>query len=174
MNIDLMPITRFANLKDVEAIANVHICSWQAMYKEFIPEIVLQALSITERMQQWHDLIKQGVQVLIAEVDNKIIGFASICAFRDKMAEPLNGEISAIYLHPNYWRKGLGTKLCLAALGQLANLGYRVVYLWVLADNKQARQFYEFLGFELTSLTKMEEFYEGGALLQEVLYKKIL
>lgn len=167
-------IIRTATLNDAEAVAQTHISSWQEMYKEFIPESILQNLSIQERTQQWQNLINQGVKVLVSEVDNKIIGFASICAFRDAKEEQASGEISAIYLHPKYWRKGLGSQLCLAALAELTAMEYKKVYLWVLSDNRQARSFYESLGFESTGSTKMEEFYEGGALLEEVLYKKLI
>lgn len=165
---------RPATVDDAEAIAINHILSWQGMYKDFIPESILQELSIEERTQQWHDLISQNVKVLVVELAGKIVGFASICAFRDDDRDGLNGEISAIYLHPDYWRLGLGTKLCLAALAELSTLGYKTIYLWVLSDNHQAHKFYESLGFQATDKTKMEEFYNGGALLEETLYKRVL
>ncbi|MDR3441796.1 MAG: GNAT family N-acetyltransferase [Legionella sp.] len=174
MTKNLTPIIRAATQKDAEDIARTHICSWQEMYKEFIPESVLQELSLNERTQQWHDLIKQGVKVLVLENKSAIIGFASICSFRDQLFNEVTGEISAIYLHPDYWRLGLGSELCQAALSELSALGYKTVCLWVLSDNAQARGFYEAFGFKLTEVTKMEEFYEGGALLEEVLYKKML
>jgi len=141
------------------------------MYRDFIPEIILQNLSIKERTQQWYDLIKQGGNVLVIEVDNQLVGFASICCFRDFSADNTMGEISAIYLHPDYWRVGLGTKLCKAAISELANQGYKKILLWVFEDNIQARKFYDAIGFEATDSTKLEEFYEGGALLKEVLYQ---
>lgn len=170
----LVPAIRMAALEDAQAIAENHIRSWQEMYKEFIPESILQDLSIEERTQQWSDLIKQNVKVLVIEVNHKIVGFASICAFRDAHGDGGKGEISAIYLHPDYWRLGLGTQLCLAALSELSSSGYKTIYLWVLSDNHQARKFYESLGFHNAGTTKMEEFYEGGALLEEVLYMKKL
>lgn len=172
MNKKLTSSIRIAELKDSKAIALTHVRSWQKMYKEFIPRSILRNLSIRERTQQWHNLIKQGVEVLVIEVDEKIIGFASICAFRDHNIDGLSGEISAIYLHPDYWRVGLGTKLCLAAVNELKRLGYKKVFLWVLEANGHARQFYEALDFKATSTTKLEEFYEGGALLTEILYEK--
>lgn len=165
---------RTATLDDAEAIAQIHICSWQKMYRDFIPEIILQNLSLKERTQQWRDLIGQEAKVLIIEINNQIVGFASICPFRDFSADSSMGEISAIYLHPDYWRKGLGTQLCLAAISELANQGYKKILLWVFEDNTQARKFYDALGFEATSSTKLAEFYEGGALLKEILYQKIL
>ncbi|CDZ76505.1 Phosphinothricin N-acetyltransferase [Legionella massiliensis] len=167
-------IIRLATLQDAQAIARVHIRSWQKMYSEFIPETILDNLSVDERTQQWQQLLEEQVKILVLEIDNQIVGFASICTFRDFMADQSMGEISAIYLDPDYWRLGLGTKLCWAALTELENSGYKTVFLWVLKDNLQACKFYEALGFTLTDLTKLEEFYEGGALLTQVLYKKKL
>lgn len=174
MTRNVTPKLRIAESRDAEAIARVHICSWQKMYKEFIPEEILKNLSLDERAQQWATLINQGVKVLLLEVAQCIIGFASICAFRDINPDNSIGEISAIYLHPDYWRMGLGTQLCVAAMSELVTLGCEKVALWVLEDNIQARGFYEALGFELSESTKLEEFYEGGALLKEVLYVKTL
>lgn len=174
MTKNLTSTIRIAGLHDAEAIARVHICSWQKMYKEFIPEEILTNLSLIERTQQWIEWIKEEATVLILEVPQQVIGFASIGAFRDANKEHTFGEISAIYLHPDYWRKGLGTQLCRAALAELIKLGYKKVGLWVLEDNTQARKFYEALGFELSDATKFEEFYAGSALLKEVLYIKEL
>jgi RimJ/RimL family protein N-acetyltransferase len=174
MKDELISVIREATIDDAETIAIIHIRSWQEMYKEFIPESVLHNLSIAERTQQWHDLIQQSVKVLVIEVGNKIVGFTSICGFRDATSAGLHGEISTMYLHPKFWRKGLGSKLCKAALAELSNLNYQDVHLWVLSDNTQARNFYESLNFKSTDSTKMEEFYVGGALLEEMLYKKIL
>lgn len=168
----ITPIIRLASLQDSEVIAQTHIYSWQKIYKEFIPESILMNLSLAERTQQWHELIKQGVKVLVIEIKNKIVGFASICSFRDSDTDSLAGEISAIYLHPTYWRMGLGTELCLAAISELKHLGYNKIFLWVLQGNSQARKFYESLDFETSNSTKLEEFYPGGALLREILYKK--
>jgi ribosomal protein S18 acetylase RimI-like enzyme len=165
---------RLAKLEDAEAIALVHIRSWQKMYREFIPEIILKNLSLPERTQQWADLIKQDVKVLVIEMNECIAGFASICAFRDEHIDSSMGEISAIYMHPDYWRMGFGRRLCMAAIAELKKQNYKTVGLWVLEANVQACQFYEALGFETTTITKLEEFYEGGALLQEILYKKAL
>jgi ribosomal protein S18 acetylase RimI-like enzyme len=170
----ITPHIKTATLQDAESIARIHICSWQKMYKDFIPETILQNLSIKDRTQQWHDLIKQGIKVLILEIDQQIVGFASICEFRAFSVDSSMGEISAIYLDPEYWRMGLGTKLCLAAIAELAKQGYKKILLWVFEANVQAQKFYDSLGFSAISSTKLVEFYEGGALLKEVLYQKVL
>jgi ribosomal protein S18 acetylase RimI-like enzyme len=165
---------RWANELDAEDIARIHVCSWQQAYKDYIPESILNDLSYTERTELWSTLLKQGTSVLVLEADNKTIGFVSMCPFRDEVSDKNSAEISAMYLHPDYWRQGFGAKLCLAALKELANKGYKNTYLWVLSDNIPAQLFYKQLGFVPTSTKKLEEFYEGGALLTEVLYKKVL
>ncbi|ARG97014.1 GNAT family N-acetyltransferase [Legionella micdadei] len=172
MNNKLNYSIRAATIQDAHAIAETHIRSWQGMYKEFIPESILNNLSIEERTQQWQELILQGVKVLVLEVEDKVVGFASVCRFRNAHAEDSSGEISAIYLDPHYWRMGLGTKLCTAAISELESQGYKKIFLWVLEGNTQARKFYESLNFKATNTTKLEEFYEGGALLTEILYWK--
>ncbi|BCA95871.1 hypothetical protein TUM19329_22320 [Legionella antarctica] len=120
---------RVATLKDAEAIAFIHLRSWQKMYQEFIPETILESLPPQERTQQWKNLLKQEAKILVTEIDHQIVGFASICPYRDAGENGFSGEISAIYLHPDYWRKGLGTILCLAAMSELVKLGYNKVYL---------------------------------------------
>ena len=165
---------RIAKENDAEAIALVHIRSWQTAYEQYIPESILSNLSVPERTQQWRDLIQKGVTILVLETNNQIIGFASICEFRDRNEGNSLGEISAIYLHPNYWRQGYGTMLCLAAIAEVSRAGYKEVLLWVLMDNIPARLFYENLDFQSTGESKLEEFYDGGALLSELLYRKKL
>jgi len=167
-------LIRIAGKSDAQAIALVHIRSWQKAYEQYIPESILTNLSVSERTQQWHSLLDEGVVILLLETNNHLIGFASICEFRDGNKGNLSGEISAIYLDPDYWRHGFGTKLCQATLTELSKAGYKEALLWVLADNTQAQLFYEYLGFQATSETKLEEFYDGGALLSEILYKKAL
>lgn len=49
--------------------------------------------------------------VLVAEIDGKVAGFGSIV--------PKKGELRAVYVHPDYGREGIGSRI-LAALEDLA------------------------------------------------------
>lgn len=162
---------RIANEFDAEAIALVHVRSWQIIYRDSIPESYLKNLSVIERKQQWYELITNGVKILVIENDGQIVGFASMCQYRESDADQTQGEISAIYLHPDYWRRGLGTKLCQSALLELKRMGFDEIFVWVVNDNNLARRFYESLGFELTQSCKTDDFADG-VILQEVLYRK--
>jgi RimJ/RimL family protein N-acetyltransferase len=165
---------RIASTKDANAIAQTHIRSWQKIYKDFIPDTILMNLSLEERTKQWYDRISRGRKVVVLDVENKLIGFASICPYRDSSEDESVGEISSMYLDPGHWRKGYGTKLCQAAIAELEQEGYKKVVLWVLEANIQVRQFYEAMGFKITDTTKLSEFYDGSALLTEVLYQRNL
>jgi GNAT superfamily N-acetyltransferase len=57
------------------------------------------------------------------------------------------GELYAIYLLPDAWRRGGGTALCMGALEALRHRGLNTVTLWVLRQNGPARAFYERMGF---------------------------
>lgn len=162
---------RVAQKSDASSIAVIHVASWQKAYEDYIPSYILAELSISDRKQQWENLISNGVKVLVIEKNNLILGFASICSARDPDFDPTHcGEISAIYLNPDVWHKGLGKKLCAEAISELKKLGFSEVIVWVLEENVQARKFYESIGFVATNLYKTES-YENVVNLKEVCYR---
>ncbi|HHY7015564.1 TPA: GNAT family N-acetyltransferase [Legionella pneumophila] len=165
---------RSAQEKDARAIAEIHVASWQKIYRSHIPDTVLDNLSISEREQQWRALINNKVKIWLIEENNEIVGFVSICPSRDTDTNPNTcGEISAIYLNPNVWHQGLGKKLCRRALTELENMGFSEVILWVLQENELARKFYERMGFIETNNLKADQ-YDKDVILNEVRYFKKL
>lgn len=165
---------RIAKEEDAHAIAEIHVSSWQKIYRGHIPDRVLDNLSVSEREQRWRVLINSKVKVLLIEKDNETLGFASLCPSRDADTNPnICGEISAIYLNPNVWHQGLGKQLLNRALTELENMGFSEVILWVLQENQLARNFYERMGFINTQNTKTHP-YEIDVILNEVRYRKNL
>jgi ribosomal protein S18 acetylase RimI-like enzyme len=160
-------------MKDAKAIAIIHMHSGQKAYEDYISDSILNEVSVSERTRQWHDLIKGGLNTLVVEADNRIIGFTTFCEFRDETEDNSLGEISAIYLLPEYWHQNFGTELCTFALNELSKLDYKEALVWVLADSEPARTFYESLGFQQTLETKLEEISTDESLVK-VLYKKTL
>jgi len=142
---------RSAILSDAKKIAIIQVSSWQKIYQGLIPDRILDTLSVKEREQQWLELLTKKVKLLVLELDGHLVGFASICPSRDEDTDPkFYSEISALYLHPDIWFKGVGKKLCLAALSELEMLGLNNVIFWVLKENRLATSFYKKLGFEET------------------------
>jgi GNAT superfamily N-acetyltransferase len=87
-----------------------------------------------------------------------LLGFASYSPSRDSDADPGRvGEISAIYLLPSAWDKGIGRQLMDATLACLATAGFTQVTLWVLDSNVRARRFYEAGGWSADGGQKLDE-----------------
>lgn len=148
---------RCATELDAYAIANIHVLSWQAIYKGLMPDHVLDNLDVEKRFNEWRKRLFEGVDVWVAEDGNNCIGFISICPSRDNDHDPNNvAEISAIYLLPEYWGKGLGKQLCQNAFDHVIRNGFKEITLWVLNSNKQACSFYESLGFCATGDMKTD------------------
>ncbi len=138
---------RTASIEDAKAIAGVHIASWRAIYHGHFPDSVLEALDLEQRTGQWrHVLSLPDVECIVAE-SPPIIGFSTLAPGRDPDLGQNAGEITAIYLHPDHWRLGIGRKLLAAAAVHAQERGYQALSLWVLRENQRARSFYEALGF---------------------------
>ena len=165
---------RIAKERDAHAIAIIHVASWQKIYRGHIPDVILNNLSINEREEKWLALIKNNVRILVIELANLMVGFASIGPSRDPDSDPTKcGEISAIYFHPDFWRQGLGKRLCKKAFSELEEMGFSEVTVWVLKENELARKFYEKMGFKDTGDIKTDE-YDKGVILNEIRYRKKL
>ncbi|EKD54815.1 MAG: hypothetical protein ACD_60C00041G0006 [uncultured bacterium] len=161
-------IIRLATDQDARAIAAIHVASWQKIYRGYIPDTLLNNLSVSERELQWRNLIHQKIKILVLEKENVLLGFASFGPSRDADTDSnICGEISAIYLNPAIWHQGVGTQLCNKVLSELENMGCRYAILWVLKENNLARKFYESIGFTMTGDSK-EDIYDKKVILNEV------
>lgn len=164
---------RSALNSDAKSIAKVHIESWQAIYHGIIPDSVLDNLSLEKREQEWHERLRSGINAWVTVVDGKVIGFASVCPSRDDDTDPkVVAEISAIYLLPEFWRKGIGQKLCQTLFNEVIKKGFKEITLWVLESNNQAAQFYESIGFVATGDVSTDHI--GCQNFRVVRYKKIM
>ncbi|MDR1132204.1 MAG: GNAT family N-acetyltransferase, partial [Oscillospiraceae bacterium] len=78
------------------------------------------------------------------------------------------GELVSLYLLPEYFGRGYGTKLLNAALAGLSDLGYKDIFLWVLEENLRAVHFYEKYGFRKSGAYLDDTV--GGRILRERQY----
>lgn len=169
MNIDIRPAT----VLDADQIAKVHILSWKAAYQNHIPQHLLDNLSQEKRSYEWREVLKKSTEAWVIDDQKSCLGFASICPTRDADDDPNKViEISAIYLLPEFWGKGLGQKLCQVIFNHVTRKGFKEVTLWVLESNNQARHFYESLGFFTHGDIKMD--HVGCEKLPVIRYRKIL
>ncbi|MBJ2285959.1 GNAT family N-acetyltransferase [Pseudomonas haemolytica] len=158
---------------DAQAIAQVHISSWQAAYRDLMPAQFLSALQATlaQREANWMRSIASGESnVWVAEVDLQVVGWISVGACRDADAAGGNtGEVMAIYVLAGFWQSGVGLALWEAGLQDLMAQGYKRLTLWVLVGNERAIRFYRRAGCVEDAGTE-RNLERGGVPLVEVRY----
>ncbi|MBV6625613.1 MAG: GNAT family N-acetyltransferase [Rivularia sp. (in: Bacteria)] len=149
---------RNATPEDVKDIATIHVKSWQVAYKGLIPQSYLNNLSISKREKSWQNILTNcETHTIVQVIDELIVGFANFGKTRDEdKNSKVTGEINAIYLNPEYGRKGLGTELIEFILKNMRNRKFTQITLWVLDTNQIARKFYEKMGFEPDGATKID------------------
>lgn len=158
---------RRAALRDVEAIARVHVRGWQQAYAHIFPTEDLAGLSIESRTQGARAAIRSLV-ALVAERDGELLGFA----FAGPSADDEDvAELYSMYVDPSAWGTGLGRELMLDLERRLRDLKFRQAELWVLNDNPRARRFYEAAGWKPADVRAIEIFRQE---VPEVRYRRQL
>lgn len=146
---------RAARVEDARGVAIVHVESWRVAYRGLIDQSVLDAQQVDHRADQWASWIAHSVagaptgggaghshRLLVADAGGRIAGWASYGAGRDTdMAT--SGELAGIYVHPDFWSRGIGHVLIESVERELAAEGWPNAYLWVLRGNDRASRFYE-------------------------------
>ena len=136
-------VIRKAELADIAGIRQVAKWSWNATYKELIPEKIQQLF--LERAYQ-DEVLRKRIRnhlFLVAEDHGRVIGFAS------GQKRGNQGELSSIYLLPEYQRKGIGSELLNRFISLLSPVDSIIVE--VEKGNRIGENFYEARGFRLVA-----------------------
>lgn len=147
---------RRANPEDAQALAEVHVDSWQSAYRDTLSDSIRQGCTIDKWIGKFQQMIAEETQVIaLIEDKEKIPGYTIIGPNRDEDLKTENcGEIWGLYILPDHWRKGHGTRLTKWACRELESRGYKIVTLWVFQTNRAAREFYQAMGFADDGATK--------------------
>ncbi|MGC3874526.1 N-acetyltransferase family protein [Halomonas sp. GXIMD04776] len=163
-----------ATIEDARAIADIHIEAWRAAYRSIVSTDYLDTLSIEEKASVWRKAIIGGTpQLLVARIEDEIVGWIAFGPCRDEGAKDDEGEIWSLYVKPACWSKGARRQLWCQAREYLIAQGFKTVRLWVLADNAQAIGFYRAMGFVCQSETP-QKFFLNGQSLWELCYARTL
>ncbi|MCM2580180.1 GNAT family N-acetyltransferase [Streptomyces meridianus] len=158
---------------DIEAVSTVRVRGWQFAYAGLMPQPHLDAMSVAEDAARRREFFGRGRGVnLVAELDGRVVGWASFGPCRDEDSGPGDGELYALYVHPDQLSTGTGRALMERVLEEAPRLGHSALRLWVLEENARARRFYERAGFAPDGV---EEPYEvDGTPVPEVRYARRL
>lgn len=165
---------RQARPGDEEAVARVHVRTWQEGYRGLLPDDYLQTLDPADRAARYTfgQANDDGHLYTEVAVDGEAIcGFATTGGCRDT-DQPAVGELYAIYVDPDWWSRGVGRALIEAARHRLSDQGYRRAVLWVLVGNTRAERFYRIDGWGPDGERRREELH--GIEVDEVRYGRSL
>lgn len=141
------PSIRPAGPADARAIAEVQVAGWHASYRGLMPDARLDAFTVEVRTPAWQGHLsekKEGLVTMVLERDGEVVAFGSFGPSRDA---PGQGEVWALYAHPDAWSTGAGRALMQEGLRFLEARGFTKSMLWVLEGNARAVRFYEAAGF---------------------------
>jgi ribosomal protein S18 acetylase RimI-like enzyme len=136
---------RLARASDAYPLANIHVASWHATYRDLIAPHNLARIEFKRTLARFRRHFWQDDDSLmhVLELKSGIVGYACSGSTRDL---GMRGEVYELYLDPNLQRRGHGRRLLSTALWALAGRGQSPALVWVLSENHGARRFYEMMG----------------------------
>lgn len=144
---------KFEDIKDVQHVVKT---SWHDTYEGIIPINIqndfLKSAYSHNSMQKRLD----SSTIYIATINEDVVGFANF--YNIKNNEQL--ELSAIYIHPDFQGKGVGSALLQKGIDDIK--GVRKIYINVEKENHKGRTFYISNGFE--TVEELEENFSGHIL----------
>jgi GNAT superfamily N-acetyltransferase len=107
---------------------------------------------------------------LVAVLDGRVVGFATVGAERTEGEPSASGELYAMNLDPDVWGRGIGRALLHRATEELVRLGFPDAVLWVVPENQRARALYESDGWHADGAVAAEEIL--GVTVTDIRYRK--
>lgn len=163
---------RRATIQDADAIAAIHVKSWQHAYKGILPQHFLDSISLAQRKERRAQLLSQNdpsQEHLVAILKGKVIGFCDLGpSFDRRLLE--TGEVYGLFIDPDNMGKSAGTTLLSMAERVLEQRGYKWATVWVLTLNQPGRVFYEKNGWQFDGNERTET--SNNVSYQQVRYHK--
>jgi L-amino acid N-acyltransferase YncA len=135
---------RFASEKDLKEIIDI----FNQGIRTRSSTGYLHEMTVGDRQEWFMEHTPEKYPILVAEFDNTILGWISLDPYRKgRKAFERTGEISS-FVHPEYWRKGVGGQLLSAMMQTTKKLGYTTLLAIVLDKNTGSRKLLEKNDFE--------------------------
>jgi GNAT superfamily N-acetyltransferase len=95
---------------------------------------------------------RTGAFLQVADLAGELVGMSLITPASSRPAEV--AVVQIVFVAPERWGEGIGSKLVAAALGEAKTRGFKRAELWAHADDERARRLYERHGFARTEFRK--------------------
>lgn len=156
-------LIRLATHADAPDMGNIHARSWEAAYRDIVPAEYIRRKSPT-RAALWDRILSaENHTHFIILSDGVAAGMMTVGPPQLEDVEIKNDagiddsfwELHGIYLHPDYYRRGIGTAALEFAAELARAAGKRNMLLWVFEENKNAIRFYQKCGFAADGASKI-------------------
>lgn len=167
---------RLAHPADVSDMAEIHARSWKAAYKDILPMAYIEAKNATRLAQFRRIITEDNDSQYIIECNGKAVGIMCVdvpqkdtAIINDSGTDDSFYELHAIYLLPEYYRKGIGTITLNFAFAKAREAGKCHMILWVFEENGNAVRFYESCGFYADGASKLYDCGETKKVIADIL-----
>ncbi|RZH69490.1 GNAT family N-acetyltransferase [Natrinema altunense] len=140
------PLIRDAERSDAERIRTVAREGWHAAYDDILGEDTVDTV-----VDEWYE--SDGLHAaidetlfFIADLSDDLVGFVNARQYPER--DDGSFELVRIYVCPDHWNRGIGSRLLETVTTAIINEGGNRLRLFVLADNEVGVAFYESHGFE--------------------------
>ncbi len=133
---------RFAKLKDLKDITDIYnyaILKTNATFDT-------KTKTLTDQ-KKWFKEHGTKNPILVAEHDNKIVGWVALSKYNTKCAYSDTAELS-LYVKPEYQRKGIGKKLMGRIIEEGKRVGLHAIIARITDGNKVSIHLHEMFGFK--------------------------
>jgi len=131
--------------EDVYQIREVHLASIEGLGQQGYDEEVVAAWA-HDRDPDEYPIESPDAYVVVADRDGRIIGFGQMKPNADEYFEvPVDGEITAVYVHPSAARQSIGTRLYTELEAEARRNNVDSLGLWASLN---AVPFYEAQGYQ--------------------------
>jgi ribosomal protein S18 acetylase RimI-like enzyme len=139
-------------------LATANITCWRQAYAAIVPAVILAKADIEEQTAKWKGILGDSDRVVFAAttMEGDVAGFVVAGRPTENLVEGVDGHIAALYILAQFHRRGLGRLLLAAVAKDWLARGGHSLSVGVLAENTQARHFYETLGARLVRTSTYE------------------
>ncbi len=141
---------RIATLDDADAIAHVHVASWNSSYRGILADEVIDARTVETRRAMWSAALQHQtdrITLVACTETGTVVGFAGALLLNPP-DRGFESYLQTLYLLEDAKGHGIGRRLLRDLATKLHDADVRNMALRVLRRNP-ARQFYERLGARL-------------------------
>lgn len=159
---DLRPATE-SDLVAINDIYNHYVLHSTCTYQEQIEPI--------ESRRQWFARHGQLHPVIVAQIDNQIVGWGSLSPYHARSAYRFTVE-NSVYVHHQFQRRGIGSKILQSLIESAQPLGHHAMIAAIDSEQTASVAFHARFGFQTVGQMKQVGYKFGRWL--DVVYMQLL